>query len=294
MMLDARPLFVAALATLGILFGGELGILAGAAYADDAPASPPASPPIAVDTDPTEPPLDGKEKQEHEKAVKELLAALHGEKNREMVRGRIVNLGVVGTRVGRDALMQFATNNKNQDFVNESFQALSKIGDNVALHFLCSKAALRSSNFLVQMSAAEAVAKTKNPRATTALHEILTHRAAKIEVIGAAAKALAQCAPPGHASLQAIFVFANHKKDTIRANALEALGYLATDEALARLTDALQNDKNGRIRGAAATGMAHSKHKAMIPVLRAALEAESAFQVKNAIMEALDKLEKSS
>ena len=88
-----------------------------------------------------------------------------------------------------------------------------------------------------------------------------------------------------------MFKQSHHRKDTIRSYTLEALGYLRSDEAIARLEDALFNDKNTRARGAAATGMGNSNRSDTIPILRRALAADNAMTVKDACMTSITRLQ---
>ncbi len=245
----------------------------------------------AVTADDDEPALEGEAKAKHEKEVKEILARLRTEKNREVVRQQIEGLGARATRSARDALIAFATGNNNQEFVKHAFEALAKIGTRRAVAFLCGKEGLRSGDYLVQVSAADALAKAKHPDAVGPLLDVLTDKATKIEVMGAAAKAVAQSAPADDRVAETLLGLCENKKDTIRSYALEALGHVATDRAMARLADALVHDKNTRARASAATGFENAKRKDQLPVLRAAVAAEGAMTVKAAIFRAIKTLE---
>jgi HEAT repeat protein len=267
---------------------GASGASARAEGAPPAPAAPVATPSAAGD----EPELTGEAKEKHAKEVKAHLAALRGEKNLEIVRGTIQRIGSSGTRSGRDALMVFATGNKNQEFVSESFKALAKIGDKKAIEFLCGKNALRSGDFLVQQAAADALGEARSPLAVGPLLDVLTSPFTKIEVTGSVSRAVARSAPKDERVVETLFKLADGVKDTIRANAIEALGYLGSDRAMKRLQDALVNDKNTRVRGAAATGMKNSKRKDMIPSLEIALKIDKSMTVRDAIQTALTELSK--
>jgi HEAT repeat protein len=268
-----------------VLLGLVLVVLAVPAPAEEEVAQPP--PPVEE-----EPELTGEELKAHRKAVRDIVKALDSEKNRVLVAGEIERLGAEGSRVSRDALIEFTDGNKNQEYIDKAFQALAKIGGTVALEFLCGTSALRSRDFLVQQSAAQALAKVKDERATAALLDVLTGKRTKIEIIGACALAVAQSAPEDPRVRDVLFEYASHRKDTIRSNCLEALGYLATDEVIERLRDALMNDGNTRARGAAAKGMEHTKRRECIPYLQEALAADKSMTVKNACMNALQALEK--
>lgn len=289
----------------GLLRGVALflawGIACAAPAAADPPATPPKPPapaPAAPATLPAatlpddEPELTGEAKEKHQKEVKAILESLRAEKNLEIVRGAIGRLGAGPTRAGRDALMAYATGNKNHEFVTEAFKALAKIGGRKSIEFLCGKNALRSDNFLIQQSAADALGEARSPLAVGPLLDVLTNPSTKIEVTGSVSRAVARTAPKDERVQETLFKLCDAVKDTIRANALEALGYLATDRAMARLTDALQHDKNTRCRGAAAIGMKNSKRKDMIPVLDAQMPGEKSLTVKSEIQTAIAELSK--
>jgi hypothetical protein len=243
--------------------------------------------------EPEEAPLEGEDKAKHEREVATILHQLHTEKNRETVAGRIERLGAAPSRAGRDALIAFATGNKNQQFVKKAFDALARVNGRVAVAFLCGKAALQSGDFLVQHSAAVALATAKNPLAIAPCLDVLTAPGTKIEVMGAVAIAAAKSGPTDERVAETLFRLSRDKKDTIRSNAVEAIGFLGTDRALERLTEVLHGDKNARVRGSAATGMMNAARREMIPVLEAAHDRERAFQVKDKIREALTALEAS-
>ena len=113
----------------------------------------------------------------------------------------------------------------------------------------------------------------------------------KIELTGSVSRAVAQTAPKDERVVETLFKLADAVKDTIRANAIEALGYVGTDKAMEKLKTALSEDKNTRVRGAAATGMKNSMRKDMIPFLEQALAADKSMTVKDAIETALKALE---
>lgn len=237
--------------------------------------------------EPEEPELEGEAKKEHERQVKALVKYLKKEKNQELVRAKLDELGITATRVGRDALMEYAKRNKNHEFTQHAFRSLSKIGGKKAIEFLCSKDALQSRDFLVQHAAAEALGQAKDPRARGPLLDVLGNRRTKSKVISACAIALAQCASDDELTIEALLVYSHHKKDTIRAYTIEALGYLESDQALARLKEALFEDKNTRVREYAARGLGHTKQEIALPYLQEAMEKEKAFTVRQACMNAI-------
>ncbi len=101
-------------------------------------------------------------------------------------------------------------------------------------------------------------------------------------VVAACATAVARCAGDDELSAQVLIKYSAHKKDTIRAAVVESLGYLKTEEALLRLVEVLQGDKNARVRASAARGLGHTGDPQAIPVLERAIRDEKAFTVKDA------------
>ena len=237
--------------------------------------------------EPSDPVLEGEAKKAHEKAVKALLKQLKTEKNREVVELRIKELGSRKTRAARDALIAFVKGNKNHEYVTHAFYALADIGGKTARTFLVGKHALRSRDFLVAHSAAEAVGRTRDERAAPDLLEVMTHKRTKIKVVGASAIALGKCGGDHAPSVEALFKYSHHRKDTIRAYAVEALGYLGTDAAIERLTEALQEDDNARVRAAAATGMGWTHRNETIEILEKALTEDNSHHVRHAVLAAV-------
>lgn len=258
-----------------VLFALAACLPCGVIHAEDAPVE-------------EEPRLEGEALKRHEQEKRSFLETLEREKNREVVAARIKEYGTRGSRAARDALIEFCTGNKNQEFVKHGFDALAKIGGKVAIEFLCGPHALRSKDFLVQHSACEALGSAKDPRAAGPLLDVMTHKSTKMEVMGAAACAVAQAAPQDARVVETLFALSRDRRDTIRANAVEALGYLATDEAMARLVEILTTEKNGRVRQSAARAMGHSKRPDAIPHLEKAIAEDKAFQVRDAALTALN------
>lgn len=239
-----------------------------------------------------EPTLRGKPKSRHAKIVKKHLAYLKGNKNQGLMVDRIKDLGTRKNRGARDALMKFAASRKSKEYVSGAFFALAEIGGRIAIEFLSGPKALGSKDFLVAQQAALALAEAKDAAAIDAILAVLHKKGTKIEVVSACCIALAKSAPKDERVIKAVFEHSRHGKDTIRSGAAEALGYLASDEAVGRLTVLLQTDKNTRVRGAAATGMGHTRRPELIPVLRKAISADNAHTVRTAAHEAIQKLQK--
>ena len=255
------------------------------------PTPTPAKPSSAALPD-DEPELVGDAKEKHQKEVKAILDSLKNEKNQEIVRHTMTRLGAAPTRAGRDALILYVVGNKNQEYVTAAFAELGKIGGRKAIEFLCGKSALRSGDFLVQQSAADVLAKSKSPLAVGPMLDVLTAPGTKIELVSSLCLAVAQTAPKDDRVIETIFKLADAVKDTIRANALEALGYLKSDRAVEKLKDSLAHEKNTRCRGAAAHGMKNTGRKELIPTLEAAVAGEKSLTVIEEINGALAELSK--
>jgi len=238
-----------------------------------------------------EPELEGEAKKAHEREVKRIYKILKTQKNRALVVSQINAIGADGSRAARDALMKFAAGNKNQMFVHHCFQALAAIGGKRSIEFLCGKSALRSRDFLVQHSAAEALAKAKDPRGTGPLLDVMTSKRTKIKVVGACAIALGKSSGDDERAVETLFKYSKHRKDTIRSYAVEALGYLGTDEAIARLKEVIEGDKNTRVREYAALGLGHTKRPDVIPLLQAVAAEETAHTVRDACMRAIKEIQ---
>jgi hypothetical protein len=238
-----------------------------------------------------EPLLKGKARKRHAKEVKAIYDYLEGKKQPGLLVDRIRDVGSRGTRGARDALIRFAIKRKSKEYVAAAFSALADIGGLIAIEFVCGKDALGSGDFLVAESAANALAEAKDPQATTPILGVMLNKRTKVEIIFACALALAQSDPKDPRVIDTLFEFSEHKKDTARAGAVEALGYIATDEAVARLKEVLLHEKNTRVRAAAATGFGHTKRPEFIPFLRSAIENDNAHTVKTEGLAAIQKLQ---
>lgn len=256
----------------------------------DARADEPKATPPPVAAPPVEPEMTPEEKAKYDAELAGHLKRLRAEKNKEMVQGTIDQLGSVGTRAARDALMKFATGNKNQEYLSYAFKALAKIGGASSIAFLCGPAGVRSADFLVQQSAVQALADAKDERAVEPLLEAVADPRVKIEVQGAIALTLAKTSPGNPKVVAMVNHLADDKRDTIRANAIEALGYLFTPESFDRLLRTLQEDKNTRVRGAAAAGLGHTKSPKAVFALQTAADGDKSFTVKDLAMRALKEI----
>ena len=238
-----------------------------------------------------EPELKGQDLARHEKVVKEHVTYLQDNKHQGLLVDRIKDLGTRKNRSVRDALMRFAANRKSKEYVAEAFFAVAAIGGRVGIEFLCGPNALRSKDYLVAQQAALALGQAKDDRSLAALLEVLEQRGTKIEVVSACCLALGRSAPEDERVIKAVFERSEDVKDTIRAGAAEALGYLKTEAAVSRLQALLQGDKNTRVRAAAALGIGHTGRTELIPVLRKAIAEDKAHTVRTSALEAIRELQ---
>lgn len=239
---------------------------------------------------PQEPVLDEAGKKALAERAKAALGFLRKEKNRETVRKQIEAMGKSGDIADRDALIEFSRGNSNQDFVDAAFSALVKFGTLATFDFLMGKDALGGQEFLIQIAAARTLGEMKHPYATTTLVSVLEAPGTKIEVQGACLVALGKCGATVEDARDAVMRYSAHKHDTVRANAIEGLGHLRTDDAYARLIDRITNEKNSRCRGAAAKALGIFGRKDAADILRATAKADSAQTVREEAVAALGAL----
>ena len=239
-----------------------------------------------------EPKLKGKAAKRLRTIIKDHIRYLEKEKSQGLLVDRIKDLGSRKNRGARDALMKFASTRKSKEYISAAFFALAEIGGRVAIEYLCGPKALGSKDFLVARQAAEAIGTAKDESATTAILGVLYKKGTKIQVVSACCIALAKSAPKDERVIKAVFEHSDHGKDTIRAGAAEALGYLASDDALTKLKAILDGDKNARVRSAAGTGLGWTKRPEVIPWLRAAIANDNSHHVRTAAHEAIQYLQR--
>ena len=239
-----------------------------------------------------EPELKGEALKSHKREVKAITNDLHKTKNRAEVERKIRRMGTSGKRAERDALIRFTTKNKNHEYVKYGFDALSTIGNRAAIEHLCSKHALRHKSFLIALSAAQALGSAKDPRAAAPLIDVMTNKRSKADVVAACAIAAARCAPTNKEVIKSLLKQSHHKKDAIRSGTLEAIGYLASNDAVERLKEALFSDKLARARAAAATGLGHTRRKAVIEDLEQSIQSETSQHVKEAASAAIQSIQR--
>lgn len=239
-----------------------------------------------------EPELKGKAAKRSRTIIKQHIKYLEKEKSQGLLVDRITDLGTRKNRGARDALIKFASTRKSKEYIASAFFALAEIGGRVAIEYLCGPKALGSKDFLVAQQAAEALGKAKDESAIRSILGVLYKKGTKIEVVSACCITLAKSAPKDDRVIKAVFEHSEHGKDTIRAGAAEALGYLASDEALTKLKAILDGDKNARVRSAAATGFGWTLRPEVIPWLRTAIANDNSHHVRTAAHEAIQYLQR--
>ena len=131
----------------------------------------------------------------------------------------------------------------------------------------------------------------KDKRAVSALLDVMKGKRTKIKVVCACAMALAQIAPEDEMVIETLLEYSDHRKDTICAYVISALGYIKTDAAIERIVDALHNDSNTRVREYAATALQTAGRADTLDELRKAYVTEKTAIVRQAIQSAIATLE---
>lgn len=239
---------------------------------------------------PADPVLDDAGRKALAERTKAALAFLKKEKNRETVRKQIQAMAKSGDIADRDALIEFSRGNSNQEFIGEAFAGLVRYVSRPTFDYLMGKDALTGSDYLVQIAAATALGDMKHPFAVPTLVQVLSAAGTKIEVQGACLMALGKCGAVDETARDAVMRWSAHKHDTIRANAIEALGHLKTNDAYERLLDRIANEKNTRCRGAAAKGLGILGKKEAADILRQTAKTDSAQTVREEAVAALGAL----
>ena len=255
------------------------------ALADDAkPAGGAAAPPAE------EPALEGEAKAKYDADMERFAKRMKSIKNREPLLQFLSELEADKSRAARDYLMQYGRVVKSDEYRKRAFQALAKIGGPKAVAFLCGKDGIKSGDFLVQQDAVEALALGLDKHSVEPMLALLLDPLLKIEIIGSICIALGKIAPKNPKVEEALFREAEEKRDTIRANAVEALGYVGSEKAYQHLVETLRSEKNTRVRAAAATGLGYTKRHDAIPALKAAADGDKSLSVKDAAVKSLHDL----
>jgi hypothetical protein len=270
----ARP--IAALLALGAV---GLSAQAGARLAADEPKPAEAAP---ADEEPA---LTGETKSAYEADLARFEKRYKAIKNRDELLQMLNELEASGSRSARDWLIQYARKVKSAEYRARAFEALVKIGGKPSMALLCGKDGLRAPDFKVQTQAVEALEKSGDRRCIAPLLDVLDDPAVKMETVGAVCLTLGKVGADDPKVEEALFRFAADKRDTVRARAVEALGYVKNDKAYQYVLEALQKEKNATVRAGAALGLSHARRPEAIPALKAAVANEKSQPVReNAIL----------
>ena len=218
----------------------------------------------------------------HEPQVQERLDYLFAQRRQGHLVSRLGTLGTRGEEADRDTLIAFATKRRNKRHLEAAMAALGRIGDEVSVDFLCSKSGLGRRETLGRTYAAQAIGESGDARAVPALLGALRTRQQKDIVIGACLIALARVDPTSPKVEAKLIEYAKRPRDRVRAGAMEALGWSASDAALARLREALEEDPSAGVRAAAATGLGRAGRQADLPRLENAAARDPAPTVRAA------------
>lgn len=279
-------------------WGARAGLAAGAllalapsagrtAFAEDAKPAGGASAAPLPDEDPT---LEGDAKKKYDADLDRFAKRYKSIKDRDGLVMFLNELDADGSRAARDWLMQYARTVKSAEYRVKAFESLTKIGGSKSMAFLCGKDGVRSPDSLVQRQAVDALAKSGDARCVTPLLTALSDPALKMETVGAVCITLGKTAPSDEKVIEMLFKEAADRRDTVRASAIEALGYVSTDKAFAFLLETLQHDKNAAARAGAATGLGHAGKQEAIPALQAAASGDKSEPVKAAAIKSLKDL----
>ena len=234
-----------------------------------------------------EPALEGEAKAKYEADTDRFRKRYATIKTRDGIQQFLNELEADGSRAARDFLMQYAKTVKSAEYRVQAFGALTKIGGAKVNAFLCGKDGIKSGDSLVQQEALDALGKGADKGAVQPMIDLLGDASLKIEVVGALCIALGKLSPSDPNVETALLKAASDRRDTIRANAVEALGYVASEKAMKLLLETLKSEKNARVRAGAATGLGHAGKQEAIPALEDAAANDKAEQVKAAAIKSL-------
>src|SRR5262249_8198192 len=154
------------------------------------------------------------------------------------------DLDADGSRAARDWLMDYAKVVKSAQWRERAFASIAKIGGRKGIEFLCGKSGARSTDSLIQREAVDALGKQQDRGAVGPLLEVLGDASLKMETVAAVCLALGKTAPDDEKVRAALMKTANDHRDTVRAAAIEALGWVRTDDAYSFVTGLLAQDHN--------------------------------------------------
>jgi hypothetical protein len=237
-----------------------------------------------------EAPLEGEAKKQHAQDVSKFDKRYKAIKNRDELLQMLNELESTGSRAARDWLMDYAKVVKSAEYRLRAFEALTRIGTAKGISFLCGKYGVRAADSIVQNQAVEALGKAPDRRAVAALLDALGDGAVKMETRGAICLTLGKTAPDDAKVQETLYRQLEDRRDTIRAKAIEALGYVKDDRSFTLLLDTLTKDKNPLLREGAAKGLKHAGRQEAVAALKAAVANESAQPVRGAAIDTLKAL----
>ena len=259
----------------------------GATAPPRARAEEPATPAAPAEEEPA---LEGEAKKKHAEELTRYEKRYKTLKNRDELLQFLNEVEASGTRAARDWLMDYAKVVKSAEYRVVAFDALVKIGTAKGLAFVCGRHGVRSSEFIVQTQAVEALGRAPDRRAVAALLDAISDSAVKMETRGAICITLGKTAPDDLKVQEVLYQQLEDRRDTVRAKAMEALGYVKDERSFALLLDKLQNEKNANVREGAAKGLKHAGRQEAIPALKAAVANEKSQPVRAAAIETLKAL----
>jgi|GEM_PF-4346858 len=255
-----------------------------------AQAEEPATPAVPAAPAEEEPALEGEAKKKHSEELSRYEKRYKSLKNRDELLQFLNEVEASGTRAARDWFMDYARVVKSAEYRVVAFDALVKIGTAKGLAFVCGRHGVRSSEFIVQTQAVEALGRAPDRRAVAALLDAIADSAVKMETRGAICITLGKTAPDDAKVQEVLYQQLEDRRDTVRAKAIEALGYIKDERSFALLLDKLQNEKNANVREGAAKGLKHAGRQEAIPALKAAVANEKAQPVRAAAIATLKAL----
>jgi hypothetical protein len=211
-------------------------------------------------------------------------------KNRDQLLQMLNELEASGSRAARDWLIQFARKVKSAEYRARAFEALVKIGGRASMGLLCGKDGLRAPDFKVQTQAAAALAMTTDKRCVPALLDALSDSAVKMETLATVCLTVGKVGADDPRVEEALVRLVADRRDTVRAAAVEALGYVKNDKSFELVLSTFQKEKNATVRVGAAKGLGHAGRQEAIPALKAAVANEKAQPVREAAIAALKDL----
>jgi hypothetical protein len=239
-----------------------------------------------------EEPLEGALRRQYAAERSEFERELRTAREPGEVENVMRRLAALPGRAGRDAVIRFVRSAKDPQLMNLAVNLMARRTDGVALRFVCGPDGLGSMHAHSMDSwATNAIESAKNPALVPYLLEVAAERKTKALVMGLAIRMAAKMAPTDPRVIEAAFRVVRHKQAEARYPALEALGHIATPEAIEVLLEAGRSDRDATVRGSAYTGVANAGRFDLLPQLRALLQREGSAAVKSEAGDAIRKLE---